>query len=160
MFYIYKLSFEDYFYYGFTNNPNRRLTQHLNNARNLTKSYKLYNYLKNNLESYNFEIIENLDNKENAIKKENDLIRNNLNNEKCLNERLSFRTIQDKKNQWIKDSKKYRDNLSNEKKQINKEKKKLYMRKKRFREKRINKYQNYINEYNSYKVLKKSNPLI
>ncbi len=160
MFYIYKLSFEDYFYYGFTQNPNRRLSQHLNNARNLTKSYKLYNYLKNNLESYHFEILENLDNKQNAIEKENELIRNNIENENCLNERLSCRTIEDKKKQWIKNSKKYRDNLSSEKRKVNNEKKKIYMRKKRFREKKINKYQNYINEYNSYLELKKSNPLI
>jgi len=144
MFKVYKIETYEYFYFGFTNNIKEREMCH-NSRLNSECNYKLYQKIRDNNGFYIITVLFEYQTKEEALMKENELISENLSNPLCLNCRRSYRTIEDKRIQNLKDVRKYRNNLTDEKKEEINKKRKITYKKKKFR-KKINFFQNLINE--------------
>ncbi len=161
MFSIYKLSFDNYYYFGISKNVDQRFKQHIKYKNSNLVDKNLYNKMRlcNDIKC---DILDTTDEKNKAFEIETNFIRDNLENINCLNERLSLLTIDDKKQRYIKYSKNYRDKIKTnpEKRKEYLEKKRLYMKKKRFYIKKILPFQNKIDDYNKYKQEKISNRLI
>ena len=124
VFSVYKISSGDFFYYGFTNNVNKRLYGHKSRLYGGC-DYKLYKTIRDNDNVFNMNCIHTYENRDEALNKENLLIKENIDNINCMSE---------------EDRKVFLD------------KKKQYMRTRRRKEKfnkRIQFFQNFINEKNN-----------
>ncbi len=151
VFSVYKISSGDFFYYGFTNNIHKRLNGHKSRLFSGC-DYKLYKTIRDNNNVFDLESLYTYENRNDALNKENLLIKTHLDNDKCMNTRKSILTREERRESKKKDYQKYRDNMSDEKKIIFLNKKKQYMRSKRRKErfnKRIQFFQNFINEKNN-----------
>jgi len=144
MFKVYKIETYEYFYFGFTYNIKERENCH-NSRLNGGCNYKLYQKIRDHNGFYIMNVLFEYQTKEEALKKENELISENLSNSLCLNCRRSFRTLEDRRLQNLKDVRKYRDKLTEEQKKEINQKRKITYKKKKFK-KKINFFQNLINE--------------
>ena len=146
---VYKLTLNDFFYYGFSKNAKRRFQQHKSSSLHLNTS--LYQKLKEHTDICQMQELYQFNTEKEARMKENDLIKANLNTTYCLNERLSYLNVDDKKNAKRIASKKFASKRTQlEKANYNKEKK-MYMRRKRFQQKRIQPFQDMINSNAQHK---------
>jgi len=151
VFSVYKISSGDSFYFGFTNNINKRLYAHKSRLYNGC-DYKLYKTIRDNNNVFDLESLYNFEDKDEALNKENLLIKENIDDINCMNSRKSILTREERLESKKKDYQKYRDNMSEEDRKVYLDKKKKYMRSKRKKErfnKRIQFFQNFINQKNN-----------
>lgn len=151
VFSVYKISSGDSFYFGFTNNINKRLYAHKSRLYNGC-DYKLYKTIRDNNNIFDLESLYNFEDKDEALNKENLLIKENIDDINCMNSRKSILTREERLESKKKDYQKYRDNMSEEDRKVYLDKKKKYMRSKRKKErfnKRIQFFQNFINQKNN-----------
>tara|TARA_R110002012_G_C11481114_1_gene595051 strand:+ start:416 stop:877 length:462 start_codon:yes stop_codon:yes gene_type:complete len=151
VFSVYKISSGDFFYYGFTNNVNKRLYGHKSRLYGGC-DYKLYKTIRDNNNVFDMNCIHTYENRDEALNKENLLIKTHLDNDKCMNSRKSILTREERLESKKRDYQKYRDNMSEEDKKVFLDKKKQYMRSRRRKEKfnkRIQFFQNFINQKNN-----------
>lgn len=93
---VYKIQDGDFKYYGSTSLPLKK-REHNHNSNLKSRNNKLYKYFRNNgIERIKLEEISKYDNREDALKAENELIRS-LASDICLNERCSYLTPEEKK---------------------------------------------------------------
>lgn len=151
VFSVYKISSGDFFYYGFTNNVNKRLYAHKSRLYNGC-DYKLYKTIRDNNNEFDMDCLYNFEDRNEALNKENLLIKENIDNINCMNSRKSILTREERLESKKRDYQKYRDNMSEEERKVYLDKKKRYMRSKRRKDrfnKRIQFFQNFINQKNN-----------
>mgnify|MGYP005992861261 CR=1 FL=1 len=151
VFSVYKISSGNYFYYGFTNNVNKRLYAHKSRLYNGC-DYKLYKTIRDNNNVFDMDCLYNFENREEALNKENLLIKENIDNINCMNTRKSILTREERLESKKRDYQKYRDKMTEEERKVYLDKKRVYMRDKRRKErfnKRIQFFQNFINQKNN-----------
>jgi hypothetical protein len=113
---VYKLIVSDFFYYGSTTiSLNKRLIHHKSYSNNNTN--KLCNKIKEiGSDNITIELIEtvNYNDRKDLLLRERYYIENNINNEKCLNCNIPYRTTEERRLQQSElHKKKYKENKLN-----------------------------------------------
>jgi hypothetical protein len=116
---IYKLTFGEFFYYGSTyQSPCERLSSHKNAAK-LYPERKIYKQINGCWGDVKIEVVERLkcQTRQEIRLRENEYIKQHLDNEKCLNERTAHLSPEELKRKKTEAQRIYRQNMTPEQKE-------------------------------------------